>query len=117
MAVQRINYQLCIFVADRMLQDDRRAIIEWRVIVAEAMNNPVKRCQDWRTSLHENIEANIYCAPFRSIVPCQFILVTCVYWACFVISTNANLTALSLHPIEEMARKYLNIGELCQITQ
>src|SRR6266571_7974690 len=110
MAVQRINYQLCIFVADRMLQDDRRAIIEWRIIVSEAMNNPVKRCLDWCTSLHENIEPNMYCAPFRTIVPCQFILVTRINRPCFVISTNANSAALSLNPIEEMARKYPNIG-------
>src|SRR5438552_15038871 len=81
------------------------------------MNNPVKRCQDWRTSLHENIEPNMYCAPFRTIVPCQFILVTRINRACFVISTNANSAALSLHPLEEMARKCLNIGQLYQITQ
>src|SRR5437764_4161775 len=97
MAVQRIKKKVCIFVANHVLQYDCRAIIEWCVIVAEAMNDPIKWRQDWRTRLHKNIETNVYSAPFWSIVPYQFILVTCIYWACFVISTDANFAALSLH--------------------
>src|SRR2546421_11779947 len=91
------------FFGDGMLQDDGRAVIEWRIVVAEAVYDAVQRGQHWRARLHEQIKPNMYRTPLWSIIPRHFVLLPRINWARLIVPANAHTDLFCLHIVKNMA--------------
>src|SRR5438552_2110684 len=115
MAVERKERNRAI--GDRMLKNDRRAVIERPGIIAETMNAAIERGKDGRANLHKQIEADVYRAPLRAIVAFAFENVAGVKRARFVVTANANARPTAAHTVEEISRQCGSIIQLCDVAQ
>src|SRR5947209_5198075 len=105
------------FFRDGMLQDDGRAVIEWRIVVAEAVYDAVQRGQHWRARLHEQIKPNMYRTPLWSIITRHFVLLARINWARLIVPANAHTDLFCLHIVKNMAVKRFEVGYLRHCAQ
>src|SRR5437660_11679499 len=73
-----------------MLQGDGRAVIERRIVVAEAVYDAVQRGQYWRARLHEPIKANMHRTPLWSIITRHFVLLARLNRTRLIVPANAH---------------------------
>src|SRR5437763_9346707 len=100
------------FFRDGMLQDDGRAVIEWRIVVAEAVYDAVQRGQHWRTRLHEQIEANMHRTPLWSIITRHFVLLARINRTRLIVPANAHADPFCLYVVKNMAVERFEVGYL-----
>ena len=79
-----------------MLQDDGWPVVERNGIVSEAVNDSIQWRQDWRASFHENVEAKMDRAPFRTIVALHLVGIACVKYSPFPASSAMLVPVLLL---------------------
>src|SRR6266702_2480123 len=93
------------FFRDSMLQDDGRAVVVQRIVVAKAVYDAVQRSHYWRARLHEQIKAKMHRTPLWSIVTRHFVLLARINQTRFIVPANAHTGLFCFHIVENMAVK------------
>src|SRR5205807_712429 len=91
------------FFRDAMLQDDGRAVVERRIVVAEAVYDAVQRGHYRRARLHEQIKANMHSTPLWSIITRHFVLLARINRTRLIVPANAHTGLFCFHIVENMA--------------
>src|SRR6266567_5622843 len=105
------------FFRDGMLQDDGRAVIERRIVVAEAVYDAVQWGQYWRARLHEQIKANMHRTPLWSIITRHFVLLARINRTRLIVPANAHAGPFRLHIAKNMAVERFEVGYLRHCAQ